>query len=521
MNPMMRQSWPALAAIAAAWLWTWSHLSIEWKLNPQYEYGYAVPFLALMLCWSRLISFHGSRIPDSTEQRSGKLLCGLSLIPLFAGEFIRQADPFWRLSGWLLQLGATGLTFGILLSWGGRHWLRALVVPVLFLALAVPWPSLIEGTLTNGLLAVATRIAVDCLNWLGIPCLQRGNVIELSNGLVGIDEACSGIQSLLSSLMASVFLGAYLRLTTWRRLVLVGAGIGTAVIGNVIRIIVLTKAVQQQGQAGFEKAHDPVGMWASTGIFLTLGLMAWFMRPRLEKADTSGVKAAVPQAPLKHSGVILVAVLVLPVLSMLLWTAVAGSSRDVLDSPHWLVRTDPPPPGWSVRADTFTREEQRLLQFTEGGAWLFKRDLSIPAYIVHMFWSADRTIPSQAFGHSAQICLPSAGWKEMGNPTTLELTVGTNKIVGTLGYFEQDNDRQAVFQATWRGASLKPAATQLTTSRWSRLQLLKEAYRQRGHEMLTVYLPAQVAANDPVAAFSSFLNLTLTPNTNNPPPISR
>lgn len=515
-----RQSWLSLAAIAAAWLWTWFHLAIEWRLNPQYEYGFAVPLLAVMLLLSRFAGLAGSSAPAPSEQRYGLVLCWLSLLPLLAGELIRQADPFWRLSGWLLHAGATLLTFGVMLAWGGRAWVRTLFIPVLFLALAVPWPSLIESRLTNGLLAVATRIAVDCLNWLGIPSLQRGNVIELSNGLVGIDEACSGIQSLLSSLMASVFLGAYLRLTPWRRIGLVGAGILAAIIGNVARIIVLTKAVQQGGHAGFEKAHDPVGMWASTGIFLTLGLLAWFLRPRESKAPLP-TKFSLPLTPPKLAGILLIAVLLVPLLTMLLWRAIAGTGRDVLDSPHWIVRTQPPPPGWLVQSDTFTAEEQRILQFTEGGAWRFQREFGVQAYVVHMFWSAERTIPSQAFGHSAQICLPSAGWKPLGNPSMLRLTVGTNQIIGTLGYFEQDADRQAVFQATWRGTSLKPAATQLTSSRWARLQLLKEAYKQRGHETLTVYLPAPLAAQNPELAFSSFLNLALLPNTNNPPSSAR
>src|SRR5205085_1552998 len=34
-------------AVAAVWLWLFSHLHIEWSLNPQYNYGWAIPFLAL------------------------------------------------------------------------------------------------------------------------------------------------------------------------------------------------------------------------------------------------------------------------------------------------------------------------------------------------------------------------------------------------------------------------------------------------------------------------------------------
>jgi hypothetical protein len=165
-----------------------------------------------------------------------------------------------------------------------------------------------------------------------------------------------------------------------------------------------------------------------------------------------------------------------------------------------------------VKADSFTQEEQRILQFTEGGAWFFQRGGRVEAYVVHLFWSADRTIPSEAFGHSAQICLPSAGWKQIGNPMQLLVPIGTNGITGTLGYFEQDGVQQAVFQATWRGSNLQPVSRNLAASRWSRLESLKEAYNLRGHETLTVFIPAELTTGNPVQAFGGFLEQILARN---------
>lgn len=511
MTATAKQSLLAWSAPLLCWGWTWYHLATEWRLNPQYEYGFAVPLLAGLLLWSRLPEIKSADAPSTTESRNGLSLSLLAIIPLFLGEFIRQADPFWRIGGWMLHLGATLLTFGCLLRTGGTVWLRGAISSVLFLTLAVPWPSFIEVPLTNRLLASATHIAVDGLNWLGIPALQRGNVIELTNGLVGIDEACSGIQSLLSSLMASVFLGLYLRLTLPRRIVLVGAGFVMAVLGNVARIIILTKAVKLHGQAGFEKAHDQVGMFASIGIFLCLGLIAFLLRPRKQAAVSRDVKLVWPVFPAKLNWLITPSIVLLPLLVTLVWRSMAGNSPDVLDRPHWLIRTSPPPSGWAIKTDSFTQEEQRLLQFTEGGAWYFQRSLGVEAYVVHLFWSAERTIPSEAFAHSAQICLPSAGWKQMGNPTQLPVKVGTNTVIGTLGYFEQDGKQQAVFQATWRGSSLQPINRTLAPSRWSRLESLRDSYNLRGHETLTVFIPADMAGSDPLGTFSAFLDRILIP----------
>lgn len=511
MSPPAQKSSFAWFTALAAWLWTWWHLSTEWRLNAQYEYGFAVPFLAGLILWNRLPEISTNEPITSTETKQGLLLCVVAWIPLLLGEFIRQADPFWRFGGWFLQLGATLFTLGCLLRMGGLPWLKGALPAVLFLTLAVPWPSFIEVPLTNRLLTSATHIAVDGLNWLGIPSLQRGNVIELTNGLVGIDEACSGIQSLLSSLMAAIFLGLYLRLSLLRKLVLLAAGVLMALVGNVARIIILTKAVKENGQSGFEKAHDQVGMFASAGIFISLGLIAFLLRPK-GKPTPATQPVAWPLSATKAYLPLSLCILATPLLIALAWRSYAGTNPDVLEKPHWQVRANPPPRGWTVKEDGFTQEEKRLLQFSEGGAWFFQRSLGLEAYVVHMYWSAERTIPSEAFSHSPQICLPSAGWKPMGNTTQLQVPVGTNSVIGTLGYFEQEGKQQAVFQATWRGTSLQPINRTLAPSRWSRLESLKDSYNLRGHETLTVFIPADIAAGDPLATFTTLLDNILQPN---------
>ena len=53
--------------LALAWLWfrLLDHLRVEWTVNPQYNYGWAVPALCLYLVWRRL--------KGTGEQRSGKV----------------------------------------------------------------------------------------------------------------------------------------------------------------------------------------------------------------------------------------------------------------------------------------------------------------------------------------------------------------------------------------------------------------------------------------------------------------
>jgi len=86
-------------------------------------------------------------------------------------------------------------------------WVRHFAFPVGFILVAVVWPWRIEKGLTQDLMQVVASLTVELLGWLDIPALQRGNLIELGTGTVGIDEACSGIRSFQATLMISLFLG--------------------------------------------------------------------------------------------------------------------------------------------------------------------------------------------------------------------------------------------------------------------------------------------------------------------------
>jgi hypothetical protein len=52
-------------------LWTIliNHLRIEWTLNPQYGYGWAVPFLCLYLIWQRMQKAEDVRLREATARQ--------------------------------------------------------------------------------------------------------------------------------------------------------------------------------------------------------------------------------------------------------------------------------------------------------------------------------------------------------------------------------------------------------------------------------------------------------------------
>jgi len=71
----------------------------------------------------------------------------------------------------------------------------------------------------------------------------------IPSGVLGVEEACSGVRSLQSGMMVSLFFGEILRLVPGRRMLLVGAAFGAALAGNVIRSSFLAAMASRQGIA--------------------------------------------------------------------------------------------------------------------------------------------------------------------------------------------------------------------------------------------------------------------------------
>ena len=153
-------------------------------------------------------------------------------------------------------------------------WVRHFAFPVCFILVAVIWPYRIEKGLTQDLMQVVASLTVELLGWLDIPALQRGNLIELGTGTVGIDEACSGIRSFQSSLMAALLMGELYRLRLLPRAALVVSGITLGFCFNVMRTLLLSYQANQQGLSAIEKWHDPAGLTITVACFFCLWALA-------------------------------------------------------------------------------------------------------------------------------------------------------------------------------------------------------------------------------------------------------
>lgn len=202
--------------------------------RPHYEFAILIPigFLALLI----------PRIKESVSLEPGSK--SLSMLG-FAFALLIQLVAVAFFSPFLGCIAAfvTILTVGYMLgSWRGV----LLFLPcVIFLALMVPPPFDLDSRIIAALQRFTGKKGSLVLDYFGIFHLLDGNVIEVPGRRLFVEEACSGIHGLLSSLVCAVFYVAFVRRHWLPSILLVAASIFWVLVLNTVRVsaisICLTK----------------------------------------------------------------------------------------------------------------------------------------------------------------------------------------------------------------------------------------------------------------------------------------
>lgn len=250
-------------ALGLLWFVLCRHLSGEWSANEQYSYGWFVPFFAAYLFWLRWedrpegerLSANGSRLRGDEAGavlpiNHSRLTNNVSRFLLFTFYFLLLAallplrlfevgNPDWRPLGWVHAVIVVGITLAVIWQIGGTRWLKHFAFPVCFIFVAVPWVTPIEAPIVQGLMTTVAAVATETLQLFGIPAQLQGSLIRVSTGLVGVNEACSGVRSLQTSLMIGLLFGELKRLSVPRRVALVIGALAIALLANFARAFTL------------------------------------------------------------------------------------------------------------------------------------------------------------------------------------------------------------------------------------------------------------------------------------------
>jgi exosortase len=474
-------NWPVTAIFALVWVELIWRLQMEWSVNPQYGYGWTVPFLAGYLLWRRRTSAPAAEAPNGSALAACLLvLAALVLVPI---RVIQEANPDWRLLSWGMAMAAVAVTFAGVYLAGGSKWLRYFAFPILFFLVAVPWPTQLEQLIIQGLMRADAAINVEVLSAIGVPAVQLGNVIEVGTGFVGIDEACTGVRSLQATLMVSLFLGELYDFTLFRRIALVATGAFLAFFCNLVRTFLLVYMGAEHGSEMIKRWHDPAGYSILTACLLGLWGMSVLFR-RNEKARPQQVAStsrgfAIPRLALAL---------------LLTFTLVAEAGTHLWYGMHEAraAKVTPWSVQWPSTAPSFkpvpvAEQAQELLRYNEGGGGMWKSE---DGHLWNMYffkWLPGRTAGLFIKNHRPDICLPASGMTQRGDVQHKLVTVNGIALPIRAYVFENGGQQLHVYYCYWDGTT--PDPTKVNEENWTargRIQNVLQGKRDVGTQMLEI-----------------------------------
>ena len=396
----------ALLALGVVWVLAVRVAWPEWEMNPQYQYGLAVPFLCAVFFVMRWRDR-----PDPEPGRGGAAVIaalglGVSTLLLGAIQPVFEANPSWRVLVALSLFAAVVWTLCVVFFAGGMPWVRHFVFPAALLLAGIPWPHELESAVMGMLIQMNSGIVVELLQWCGYAAQRQGNLILLPGGLLGVEEACSGIRSLQTGIVAALAYGELLRLSVARRWVLVGIGLAATLVGNTLRLILLSLVATSRGFDAELVWHGPAGVVVLAGTIISIGIAGSFLArgqavpaPGEGVSDLSGLSRWNPLL-LVSAGVL----------------AFSWAGTEAWYRSH--ERTDESPVEWTLarqsasgKAKDLKVSEQTLdiLRFPEGfsESWVDGGGLRWQAY--YFRWRPGKVGSQVTYTHTPEVCLASTG----------------------------------------------------------------------------------------------------------------
>ncbi len=502
--------WPVFAVLGILWLLAVRQFRVEWTINPQYTYGWTVPCLAAYLFMERW-----KRRPPAQGSRSRKVMAfavivlALLLAPV---RLIQESAPDWRLLGWAMGGVCVALTLAVVYFAGGKGWLRHFAFAVAFFLVAVPWPVPLEQSLVQWLMSSVTAICVEALSWAGIPAKQIGNVIQISTGKVGVEEACSGVRSLQTTLMIALFMGELLRFGIVRRIVLLAGGLGVAFVCNASRAYFLVWVSAKHGTDAVAKWHDNVGMAVLLGSLVGVGILCAILNPkRAETEETSLdpglLRAAAP--PARGILIALAAWLVIIEAGTEMWYRAAESRSPQV--PAWTVK-------WPVAEKGFRDVEfsditRTILKYTDARSAVWADGQGARWAMILLRWAPGRTSVQLARSHGPELCLPAAGAVMTGDLGLRPMRINGVNLPFRAYTFRAREQMLYVFYCLWEQRPPKngsqSTAEDLTVTR--RIEDVRNGIRNAGQQAIEVAVSDVAGPEQAEAAVRRFLEKTIQP----------
>ena len=306
-----------LLLLASFMIWDQSYW---WESREDYSFGYLVPLFVLYVLYDRKEAIlgmiqcgvKGDSGGSNEKNEKPSLFCkdkliivsdvvalvtfivGISLY--FIGGLLRVATMPQNPATLALSMGFAliflSLSFifsknafsGDSMDLRSRfNFMLIFLFPALIWLISAPLVSVVETKVRVFLLTQVTVVVFSFFDFLGLAIERQGNVLVLPKGVVGVEEACSGIRSLTACLFAGSFLAAVYLKPLWKKLTLLSMALVLAILTNLFRSGFLTLWAYIYGAEAINdhwvlpilgdigSVHDVMGM--AVLVLTTIGLL--------------------------------------------------------------------------------------------------------------------------------------------------------------------------------------------------------------------------------------------------------
>jgi exosortase len=462
----------ATPAGLAAWLFlilVWLPLLVrlarQWSSETEQLFGFGVPVLVGWLLWQRRGEWLTPRLP--ARGAAGPAVAGALF--LGAATLALEANPLWPTAAWLGVTGGLLLTLAMTARGHGWRGARAAAPVWVLMLTSLKWPALIYVPVMQTLMQVNALIATELVNLTGTLAVVQGNVIEVARGMVGVDEACSGLRSLQTVIMMALFLGEADRLRPMRRLALAAGAVFAALLVNVVRTTLLTWIFANLGAETEERWHDSAGMAA---LLVTL-LLVWMISERLRRGESVKTVKAVdgqPSAPAWRPWMMALACVALIETGTQAWYG--WHERGATEHRVVWELSAPEGSGWgAVEVPPRTAE---MLRYESSDA--FGREVPAPSRQLLAFafrWSGDLARSGTPEMHDPLVCLPSVGAVEEARLPEASVTVDGVQVNFRFIRFRQGAVLQHVWFCLWSTRTGRRDESRLITNDVARMRLAR------------------------------------------------
>lgn len=236
--------------------------------------------LLILAFWPILTSMYGSWFDENAYMEHGILVIPAAAYMAWSNKDKLKTVPR-KPSTWglvLLLWGAVQALIGIVAQWVwmsrmaflfsivgcivaifGWRMVRELTYPLCTLILMIAPPTFVFERLTLSLQLLASQLGEFFLEAFGYSVLRQGNVLELVGIKLSVEEACSGIRSMVAILFMCVLYNYFfVRGRSMKAMILVMA-IPIAVLGNAARIVITGIVSQYNPDLVKGAAHEALG----------------------------------------------------------------------------------------------------------------------------------------------------------------------------------------------------------------------------------------------------------------------